>query len=560
MLRCLSIRDFVLIEKLDLTFPTGKGSRLGALTGETGAGKSILLDAFSLALGGRSGQGIVRTGATQAVVGAEFTLPDDHPAHAILAEQGVADEGDTLLLRRVIGADGRGRAYVNDQPASVGLLKRLGETLVEIQGQFEQHGLLVPVNHRDTLDAFGGLEANAVKVATAWTTWRAAETARVDATAAFEQAQRDEEYLRHAVAELEKLDPKADDEETLAAKRQLLRHGAAIGEAVVQALEGLERDKGVTGKLSAAHRLIERQAANAAGRLDAALGALDRALSETAEAVAQLEQARESLGDDPGALERVEERLFALRAAARKHGVPVAELAGLRARMADQLAALDDGEARRRRLEAEAAKARAAFVDAADGLSAGRTKQATRLDKAVIGELGPLRLERAKFITRIERLAEKDWSASGVDRVEFLVSTNPGTPPGPIGKIASGGELSRFMLALKVAMARVGNVATVVFDEVDSGIGGATAAAVGERLRRLARSLQVLVVTHSPQVAALADQHWLIRKTASRTKAATEVVTLDAAGRREELARMLAGAEVTAEARAAADRLMAARA
>jgi DNA repair protein RecN (Recombination protein N) len=228
--------------------------------------------------------------------------------------------------------------------------------------------------------------------------------------------------------------------------------------------------------------------------------------------------------------------------------------------MAEQLAALDDGEARRRRLEAEAAKARAAFVAAAEALSGGRAKQAAKLDKAVIGELGPLRLERARFVTRLDRLAEKDWSASGVDRVEFLVSTNPGAPPGPIGKIASGGELSRFMLALKVAMAKVGDVATVVFDEVDSGVGGATAAAVGERLRRLARDLQVLVVTHSPQVAALADQHWLIRKTSSRTKAATEVVSLDAAGRREELARMLAGAEVTAEARAAADRLMAARA
>lgn len=560
MLRCLSIRDFVLIEKLDMTFPSDEGTRLGALTGETGAGKSILLDAFSLALGGRAAHGIVRPGASQAVVGAEFTLAEDHPAHGILAEQGVADEGDTLLLRRVVGADGRGRAYVNDQPASVGLLKRLGETLVEIQGQFEQHGLLVPVNHRDTLDAFGGLAVDVARAAKTWTAWRAAEAARDDATAAFEQAQRDEEYLRHALSELEELDPRPDDEEALAAKRQLLRHGAAIGEAVGQALDGLEHDRGVTGKLAAAHRLIERQAGNAAGRLDTALGALDRALSETTEAVAQLERARESLGDDPDALERVEERLFALRAAARKHGVPVDGLAGLRTRLAEQLAALDDGEARRRKLEAEAAKSRKAFVDAAEALSGSRAKHATRLDKAVIGELAPLRLERARFITRLDRLTEKDWSASGVDRVEFLVSTNPGTPPGPIGKIASGGELSRFMLALKVAMARVGGVGTVVFDEVDSGIGGATAAAVGERLRRLARDLQVLVVTHSPQVAALADQHWLIRKTSSRTKAATEVVPLDAAGRREELARMLAGTEVTAEARAAADRLMAARA
>ena len=628
MLLGLSIRDFVLIEKLDLAFPVparpGVASGLGVLTGETGAGKSILLDAFSLALGGRAASGIVRSGAGQAVIGAEFSLADDHPAHEILAGQGIVDEGATLLLRRVVGADGRGRAFVNDQPASVGLLKRLGETLVEIQGQFEQHGLLVPVNHRATLDAFGNLRADADAARAAWTAWRTAETARDAAATAYEQARREEEYLRHAVAELERLAPRPDDEEQLAAERQLLRHGAAIGEAVVAALAELERDKGVAAALRHAHRLIERQAdalgprhasgassqapgprhssgassqapgarhssdassqapgarhssdassqapgarhssdasspVSTAGRLHAAVAALERALSETTEAVAQLEQARDALDADPAKLEKIEERLFALRSAARKHGTAVAGLAGLRERMAGQLAALDDGEARQKALAAEARRAREAFATAAQALSAARARAAAKLDKTVSAELPPLKLERAKFVTSLQAQQEKDWGAHGIDRVEFLVATNPGMAPGPIGRIASGGELSRFMLGLKLALARVGDARTLVFDEVDSGIGGATAAAVGERLRRLARHLQVLVVTHSPQVAALADHHWLIRKATSRARAATEIVALDSKARLEEVARMLSGAAITDAARAAAKQLMAA--
>jgi DNA repair protein RecN (Recombination protein N) len=562
MLLGLSIRDFVLIEKLDLSFPVSKragaASGLGVLTGETGAGKSILLDAFSLALGGRAAGGIVRPGAAQSVIGAEFALAAEHPAHAILAEQGIADEGASLLLRRIVGADGRGRAFVNDQPASVGLLRRLGETLVEIQGQFEQHGLLVPVNHRATLDSFGGLQVEAQRVAVDWNAWRAAESARAAAAAAFEQARREEEYLRHAVAELEKLDPQPDDEEQLAAERQLLRHGTAIGEAVAGALAELERDKGAASALRHAHRLVERQAPQAGGRLDPALAALERAVSEATEAAAQLEQARDALNADPARLERIEERLFALRAAARKHGTTIDGLAGLRERMVDQLAALDDGDTRQRKLADEARRARDAFVAAAETLSAGRSKAAARLDRTVSAELPPLKLERAKFVTRLERLAEKDWGAHGIDRVEFLVATNPGAAPGPIARIASGGELSRFMLALKLALAKVGDARTLVFDEVDSGIGGATAAAVGERLRRLAKSLQVLVVTHSPQVAAQADHHWLIRKTTGRARAATEVVALDRGSRLEEVARMLSGAAITDAARAAARQLMAA--
>ena len=557
MLVSLSIRDFVLIEKLDLTFARGPGHGLGALTGETGAGKSILIDALGLALGARADSGAVRRGAAQASVAAAFDLAKDHAAHAILAEQGL-DAEDVLTLRRTVAADGRGRAFVNDQPASVALLRRLGETLAEIQGQMEQHGLLDVATHRASLDAFAGLEKQAEAVRAAWREWRAAERARAEAEEAVIASRRDEDFLRHAVKELETLAPKADDEETLAAERQMLRAGSAIGEAVAQALAELQHGRSAVGALRTAHRLVERTVDKAAGRLDPALAALDRALSEATEAEAQLETARDALEFDPGRLEKIEERLFALRAAARKHGVTVAELAPLAEKMAAQLAALDDGEAGLAKLAAAAKAARAAYVAAAEAQAAARRKGAARLDKAVAAELGPLKLEKAKFVTELVPLPEADWSEAGSDRVQFTVATNPGAPPAPIAKIASGGELSRFLLALKVCLAKVGEAATIVFDEVDSGIGGATAAAVGERLKRLAREVQVLVVTHSPQVAAVADRHWLIRKTTTRTTASTDVVALDARGRREEIARMLAGAEVTAEARAAADRLLAA--
>ncbi len=557
MLVSLSIRDFVLIEKLDLAFTRGTDGGLGALTGETGAGKSILIDALGLALGARADTAAIRRGTAQASVAASFELPKSHPAHAILSEQGLDDE-DVLTLRRTIGSDGRGRAFVNDQPASVALLRRLGDTLVEIQGQMEQHGLLDMATHRASLDAFAGLEKQADAVRAAWQAWRAAEQARVDAEQAAAAARRDEDFLRHAVKELEALAPQADDEEKLAAERQLLRAGSALGEAVAQALGELEEGKGAVAALRTAHRLIERNVDKAAGRLDASLAALDRALSEATEAQAQLEAARDALEFDPNRLEKIEERLFALRAAARKHNVRVAELAPLADKMIAQLAALDDGEASLKKLAAAAKAARGDYVAAAEAQAAARRKGATRLDKAVAGELGPLKLEKAKFVTELSTLAEADWSESGTDRVQFTVATNPGTPPAPIARIASGGELSRFLLALKVCLAKVGDAPTIVFDEVDSGIGGATAAAVGVRLKRLAKEVQVLVVTHSPQVAAVADRHWLIRKTTTRNAASTDVLALDAKGRREEIARMLSGAEVTAEARAAADRLLAA--
>jgi DNA repair protein RecN (Recombination protein N) len=561
MLVSLSIRDFVLIEKLDLNFSRssagGTAGGLGALTGETGAGKSILIDALGLALGARAESGAVRRGAAQASVAASFDLPKDHPARAVLAEQALDDE-DALTLRRLVGADGRGRAFVNDQPVSVALLRRLGDTLVEIQGQMEQHGLLDMATHRASLDAFAGLEKQGEAVRAAWHGWRRAEQAHADGEAAAAAAQRDEDFLRHAVKELAALSPKPDDEETLAGERQLLRAGSALGEAVAQALAELEQGRGAATALRTAHRLIERNVDKAMGRLDSVLAALERALSEATEAQAQLEAARDALEFDPARLEKIEERLFALRAAARKHGVAVPELANLVDKFAAQLAALDDGAAGLKRLADEAKAARTAYVAAAELQAAARRKGAARLDKAVAAELGPLKLEKAKFVTDLAALPEAEWSEAGTDRVQFMVATNPGTPPAPIARIASGGELSRFLLALKVCLAKMGDAGTIVFDEVDSGIGGATAAAVGERLKRLAKDVQVLVVTHSPQVAAVADRHWLIRKTTTRSAASTDVLALDAKGRREEIARMLSGAEVTAEARAAADRLLAA--
>jgi DNA repair protein RecN (Recombination protein N) len=557
MLVSLSIRDFVLIEKLDLNFSPGTRGGLGALTGETGAGKSILIDALGLALGNRAESGTVRRGANQASVAASFELSRGHPIRTVLAEQALDDE-DVLTLRRLVGADGRGRAFVNDQSVSVALLRRLGDSLVEIQGQMEQHGLLDMATHRAALDAFAGLDKQGEAVRAAWQVWQAAEQAHADAEAAAAAVRRDEDFLRHAVKELETLAPKPDDEEKLAEERQLLRAGSALGEAVGQAMAELEQGRGVVAALRAAHRLVERNVDKAAGRLDAALAALDGALSEATEAQAQLEAAQGALEFDPARLEKIEERLFALRAAGRKHNVAVSELAVLAETLRTQLAALDDGEAGLKRLAAEAKAARAAYIKAAGTQAASRRKGAARLDKAVAAELGPLKLEKAKFVTDIAALPEAEWSEAGTDRVQFTVATNPGTPTAPIARIASGGELSRFLLALKVCLAKVGDAGTIVFDEVDSGIGGATAAAVGERLKRLAKDVQVLVVTHSPQVAAVADRHWLIRKTTTRNAASTDVLALDAKGRREEIARMLSGAEVTAEARAAADRLLAA--
>ncbi|HIJ63804.1 MAG TPA: DNA repair protein RecN [Rhodospirillaceae bacterium] len=552
MLLGLSIRDVVLIDRLDIAFDVG----LSALTGETGAGKSILLDSLGLALGARSESGLVRPGAAQLSVAAEFALPPGHPATAMLAEQGLEAGAGELVLRRLVGVDGRSRGFVNDQPVSVGFLRQLGASLVEIHGQFESHGLLDQSTHRGVLDAFGGIDGTAA--AAAWQAWRDAARQCRDSAAALAKAQAEETWLRQALEELNALDPKPDEEGELAARRKLLMHSEKLIEGMNGAVLSLSANDAVEGNLRAAQRALERVADRAEGRLDPIIAALDRAAIETAEALNLLERVSSSIDLDAGTLDKVEERLFALRATARKHGVEVGGLAALRAGLASQLAALDAGADGAARLAAAEQAAKAAYRAAAESLSKTRRAAAQRLDKAVAAELPPLKLDKAAFRTTLAQMEENQWSEQGMDGVVFEVTTNPGLPPGPLAKIASGGELSRFMLALKVVLARTSPVLSIVFDEVDQGIGGAVAAAVGERLAILAERLQVLVVTHSPQVAARAAHHWHVAKTAAgKDGTVARVTALRPAERREEIARMLAGAQVTDQARAAADSLLA---
>lgn len=553
MLRSLSIRDIVLIDRLDFSFRKG----LCVLTGETGAGKSILLDALGLTLGARAVTGMVRHGARQAVVGAEFDIARNHPARRLLAEHGLGTE-DPLILRRVISGDGGSRAFVNDQPVSAALLREIGATLVEIQGQHASRELLNPGMHAPLLDAFGGLEGNLDTVGSAHRGWVKAVEAEAEAEAALEGARRDEQYLRHNLAELEALAPEPGEAARLAEDRAFLRNGAKLAEAVDVAYQELTAGRSIEAALGAARRAIDREANNAGGRLDGISDFLASAAIETAEAVAKLESVMAELDFDPRRLEEVEERLFALQAAARKYDTDVDSLARLGDDIAAKLSELDTGADNLARLARGRRETRKIYLDAAKHLRRRRMETAPVFDRAVAAELAPLKLKRALFRTRIEPLAEADWRAAGTERATFEISTIPDTPPGPLARIASGGELARIMLALKVVLSGRGSVPTLVFDEVDSGIGGAVAAAVGERLARLGSDMQVLVVTHSPQVAARGAHHWRVLKRDEGARLVTQVDELDATDRREEIARMLAGAKVTDEARAAADRLLAA--
>ncbi|MFO1127997.1 MAG: DNA repair protein RecN [Rhodospirillales bacterium] len=556
MLASLSIRDVVIIDRLDLEFPEG----LCALTGETGAGKSILLDALGLGLGGRGDTRLVRHGAAQATVNARFVLPAGHPAFALIEEHGLpaaAEEGaeeGVLVLRRVLGGDGRSRAYVNDQAVGIGLLRRIGETLVEIHGQYDNQRLLDPGEHRRLLDAFAGLGGEVRATASAWQAWQAARQARAEAEQALIAARRDEAFLRHAVEEIAALRPEAGEEARLAARRTTLMHAEKLIQALQDAMAELQPagGRGAGEALRQALRTLERQAAKAEGRLDPVIAALERALSELTDAADRLARIAGDADLDPGQLEAVEERLFALRALARKHAVAADDLAALGEDMAERLASIDIADNRIAALGQAEAAAERAYLAAAAVLTDARVAAAGRLDGAIAAELEPLRLGRARFVTRITPLAPAEWGAHGRDRVAFEVATNPGVPPGPLARIASGGELARFMLALKVVLAEADPVPTLVFDEVDAGVGGAVADAVGERLARLAAGVQVLVVTHSPQVAARGHHQWQIRKSAGDATTTIAVAALDATGRREEIARMLAGAAVTDEARAAA--------
>ena len=552
MLSRLSIRDIVLIDRLDIDF----ADELAVLTGETGAGKSILLDAFALALGGRGDQALVRQGVEQGQVTAVFEVARDHPARALLAADAIAVE-DGLILRRVQFADGRTRAFINDQPVSVQVLKQLGSALVEIHGQHDERALVDAATHRRLLDAFGGLEEQTDKVGALWEARRVAQAAADAHRSEVERAKRESDWLRHAVDELNKLSPQAAEETALAERRTVMMQAEKVAEDLRNAHEVIAGADSSVPALSGVIRRLERRAAQAPSLIEPAVKALDTALTALDETRNQLEASLRTADFDPAELERIEERLFALRAAGRKYNVPVDDLAALAEKYKGDIALIDAGEEKLKALEAAAAKAEAAYRSAAQALSQARGKAAGALDKAVNGELKPLKLERAKFSTQVD----SDPAAAGpqgIDRVEFWVQTNPGTRPGPLMKVASGGELARFLLALKVVVADRGSAPTLVFDEIDTGVGGAVADAIGMRLAKLAKGVQVLAVTHAPQVAARADRHYLISKDALEKgkRVATRVTELASERRREEIARMLAGAEITNEARAAAERLI----
>lgn len=556
MLTQLSIRDIVLIERLDLAFEAG----LSVLTGETGAGKSILLDSLSLALGGRGDGGLVRHGEDKGQVTATFELGNDHPARLLLRDNGLDDDGD-LIFRRVQSSDGRTKAYVNDQAVSVQLMRQLGVLLVEIHGQHDDRALVDTDAHRALLDAFAGLSDETMSLQGRYRKWKDAERGLKVHRAKVEAAAREAEYLRASVEELEKLSPQDGEEDELAECRAVMQKSERIAGDIAEASEFLNGNASPVPMIASMMRRLERKSHEAPGLLEDTVQLLDAALDSLSNAQTEVEAALRRTEFDPRELERVEERLFSLRAAGRKYSVPVTDLPALAEKMVADLAELDAGEETLAKLDANLQVVKAEFDHAAIALSQKRQKAASALSDAVMAELPALKLERARFTVEVTTDPEAA-TADGIDVVEFHVQTNPGTRPGPIMKVASGGELSRFLLALKVALADRGSAPTLVFDEIDTGVGGAVADAIGQRLRRLSKTVQVLSVTHAPQVAARAATHLLISKgpTGDGTeRIATKVATMQPEHRTEEIARMLAGASVTDEARAAAARLLAAK-
>jgi DNA repair protein RecN (Recombination protein N) len=498
----------------------------------------------------------------KAMITATFDIPGDHEALARLADNDIEmpDPGEPVILRRILTGDGRSRAFVNDQAISAGTLRNIGETLIEIEGQFASHGLLAPSNHRTALDSFGRLEKMVTATRETWNTMTVAENALETARDEIERIASEGDYLRHVYAEIDEFDPQEGEEKELSEARSLMMNSEKIAESINQSLDTLAGHKGLQTALSKAARSLERANEQAAGTLKAVLESMERTGNEAATTVDLLGDALRSLDQDPAQLERLDERLFGLRALARKHNTSVDSLAELRAEFARKLERLDDADRDLTRLQTEAREARAAYLDTSRRLHDARTKSAGALDKAINKELPHLRLEKAKFATQVTELAETAWSSHGIDNVTFDVTTNPGQPAGPINKVASGGELARLLLALKVALSTSNKVTTLVFDEVDAGVGGATAASVAERLSRLSNGVQVLVVTHSPQVAARGARHLHVMKSIETVddgdNTVTAVTELSTGERREEIARMLAGAKVTEEARAAADRLI----
>ncbi|MEB8385715.1 DNA repair protein RecN [Rhodobacteraceae bacterium KMM 6894] len=548
MLRTLDIRDMLIIDRLELTFQPG----LNALTGETGAGKSILLDSLGFVLGWRGRAELVRAGADQGEVVAEFDLPDGHPAHAILAEAGLPG-GRELILRRINATDGRKTAFVNDRRCSGEVLRQLSETLVELHGQHDDRGLLNPRGHRDLLDEFGQLDSKRDAVRLAWLARQSAKKELETAEAALAELREEEEFLRHAVDEMRALSPQPGEEAELDSRRRLMQAAERIRSDIHRAAQALGTD-GAEGAAGDALRWLEDASEQAEGQLDGPIAAIGRALVDLDEAARGVSDCLEALAFNPLELEEAEERLFAIRALARKHGVMADDLGRFAADLEARLNALDSGESDMADLRNQHDRAEATYTEAAAALTSARRDAAGRLDSAVMAELAPLKMERAVFETT---LGPAPAGPTGVDEVAFRVATNPGAPSGPLAKIASGGELSRFLLALKVCLTDSAGARVMIFDEIDRGVGGATANAVGRRLSQLAQNGQVLVVTHSPQVAALAGHHWRVEKRVENGMTLSTVTPLDRTERVGEIARMLSGDTITPEARAAAEALMA---
>jgi len=552
MLVQLVIRDIVLIERLDISFYAG----LGVLTGETGAGKSIMLDALSLALGGRGDGGLVRHGAVEGQVSAVFDIAPDSPIRIFLRENGFEEEGD-IILRRIQARDGRSRAFINDQPASITLLRQVGQQLVEIHGQHADRALIDIAHHRILLDSFGQLESELASVTKAYHNWREAEKALALQRAIIEKAASEADYLHASVDELGQLEPMEGEEEDLAGRRAAMMKAEKIAGDIHEAIETITGSHSPVPIIANLARRLERKNSDVGISITPIIEALDRALIALDEAQTELDEVARALDFHPSELEQVEERLFALRGAARKYGVSVEGLAQLRNDLEKQLEALQTGTEKLEQLENKANETLSLYDVAASALSKRRHDVAKQLEQAVMAELPALKLEQAEFIIQLAKNPQ-ERSAQGIDRVEYFVRTNPGTQAGPMIKTASGGELSRFLLALKVALADRGSAPTLIFDEIDTGVGGAVADSIGLRLSRLARKVQVLSVTHAPQVAARADTHFLIKKTETKDKdrLSTLIHQMSASERQEEIARMLAGEHITDEARAAAAKLL----
>ncbi len=552
MLQSLSIRNVVLIDKLDIDFKP----HLSVLTGETGAGKSILLDSLGLVLGKRAETSLIRQGEDKLSVTAVFDAEPQNKELQELLSENELDGGDEMIIKRTLSRDGKGKIFFNDQPISARLLKDIGKYLVEIHGQFDNQGLLNPANHRTVLDAYGNYPDLLLRVSNAYREYREAARRRAQAEADIFKAKEEEENLRHWVKELERLNPVKGEEEELSKRRQELMHAEKIMESLNYAYGVLTQGNDVQSALRQAQSAIDKANQYVDGKFDEVYAALDRALIEASDALERIESASEDVNLNSSEQENIDNRLFALKDVARKHGVSVDDLEDTLLRFKDQLNAIElgeDGISNLRKVEQEK---RQFYLQAANELHKTRVSAATELDNLVMAELPPLKMEKARFVTQIDKQDETQWAEHGFDDVYFTVATNPNSPQGPINKIASGGELSRFMLALKVNLAKSSSVCSMIFDEVDAGIGGATAQAVGERLARLADDVQVLVVTHSPQVAAKGSCHFKVEKQTVDNVTTTGVHELDTSARKEEIARMLAGERITDEARAAAQALM----